>query len=263
MALNNCTINSSSVTAAAGTTNLASQTLVITPDSGFVVNAQAFTVEGRSYSQNNNSLTFVDGQQGNVLPAGINSITLSNTTVANYVGNNINVVVDLDNSFAMPSSNSSLTIDLDGDAILYGSRPYSVAGTWDAVVGTNVTPVSSTGNAYSGTGLYTTTTTLFTQAFTCASGYFFETPPSYVLTTGDASYYNISSTNSFTASNGNTYLTAVTYTVSYTFPDYSVTGNNIDFTVANASLIPVASNKVTSYSISTSNILNLITFTAL
>ena len=118
MALNNCTITSASITAAAGTTNLASQTVTITPNSGFVLNAQAFTVEGRSYSQNGSSLTYVDGQNGNSLPSGINSITLSNTTVANEVGNEISVVIDLDNSYAMPSSNATLIFDIDGTAII-------------------------------------------------------------------------------------------------------------------------------------------------
>ena len=254
MALNNCTITSASITAAAGTTNLASQTVTITPNSGFVLNAQAFTVEGRSYSQNGSSLTYVDGQNGNSLPSGINSITLSNTTVANEVGNEISVVIDLDNSYAMPSSNATLIFDIDGTAIIKHTRPYSISGTWDAVVGTNVSPSSSSSNAYSGTGAYQSSTTLFTQSFTCAAGYFFENPPSYVLTTGNSTYYNITSTNTFTGSGGNTYLKAVTYTIAYTFPDYSVVGDNIDFTVPNAALIPVTTNKITSYSIPTTNI---------
>ena len=254
MALNNCTITSASVTAAAGTTNLSSQEVFITPDSGFVLNAQAFTVHGRSYSQNGGSLAFVDGQNGNSLPAGINSITLSNTDTPNEVNNTIKVVIDLDNSYAMPSSNSTLIFDIDGTAIIKHSRPYDIAGTWDAAVGTNVTPVSSTGNAYSGQGMYQSSTTLFTQSFTCASGYFFENPPSYVLTTGNSTYYNITSTNTFTGSGGNTYLTGVTYTVAYTFPDYSVIGDNIDFTVPNAATIPSTTNKISSYSIPTTNI---------
>ena len=43
MALINCSISTESVTATAGTTDLDTQTLVITPDLGYVVSAAAFT----------------------------------------------------------------------------------------------------------------------------------------------------------------------------------------------------------------------------
>lgn len=235
MALINCSISTESVTATAGTTDLDTQTLVITPDLGYVVSAAAFT--------NNTS---GDGR--------VNSITLVDSTVANAVGNVVNVVVDLTDSFAMPSANSNITIDIDGRAIFPDTKPQGVNGTWDAVVGSGVTPVTSSGNTYSGSGSSGEVVSLFTQTFTCASGKFFTTPPSVVITTGNASDYNIHPTNGYTGVNGQTYHTSITYTVSYTMPSFSVSGDNIDFSIPAAETIPVQLDEIVSYSISTTPI---------
>jgi len=235
MALINCSISTESVTATAGTTDLDTQTLVITPDLGYVVSAAAFT--------NNTS---GDGR--------VNSITLADSTIANAVGNVVNVVVDLTDSFAMPSANSNITIDIDGRAIFPDTKPQGVNGTWDAVVGSGVTPVTSSGNAYSGSGSSGAVISLFTQTFTCASGKFFTTPPSVVITTGNASDYNIHPTNGYTGVNGQTYHTSITYTVSYTMPSFSVSGDNIDFSIPAAETIPVQLDEIVSYSISTTPI---------
>ena len=235
MALINCSISTGSVTATAGTTNLATQTLVITPNHGYVVSAAAFANNTASNSS-------------------VNSITLANSTTANAVGNVVNVLVDFTNSFAMPSVPTALVIDIDGRAIFPDAKLQSVGGTWDAVVGAGVTPTTSSGTTYSAEGLPDTTTTLFTQAFTCSSGKFFTTTPSVVITTGDAVDYNIQATNGYTGVNGVTYHTSVTYVVSYTFPAYGANGNNIDFTIPASQVIPVRLNQIVSYSIPTTAI---------
>tara|TARA_R110000765_G_scaffold23592_2_gene59547 strand:+ start:1475 stop:3853 length:2379 start_codon:yes stop_codon:yes gene_type:complete len=235
MALINCSISTESVTAPAGTTDLATQTLVITPNLGYVVSAAAFTNNTSSHSN-------------------INSIVLSNSTTANAVGNVVNVVVDLTDSFAMPSSNSTITIDIDGTAIFPDTKPQFVNGTWDAVVGSNVTPVTSSGNAYSGIGSNGEVVSLFTQTFTCASGKFFSASPSVVVTTGNASDYNIHPTNGYTTVDGSVYHTSVTYVVSYTMTSFSVSGNNIDFSIPAAQSIPVEQDEISAYSISTTPI---------
>ena len=154
----------------------------------------------------------------------------------------------------MPSANSNITIDIDGRAIFPDTKPQGVNGTWDAVVGSGVTPVTSSGNAYSGSGSSGEVVSLFTQTFTCAAGKFFTTPPSIVITTGNASDYNIHPTNGYTGVNGQTYHTSITYVVSYTMPSFSVSGDNIDFSIPAAETIPVQLNEIVSYSISTTPI---------
>ena len=96
MALTNCTITESSLTkvggAQIGSDNIQ---LVITPNSGYVVSAAAFT---------NNTGTL----------SGISSISFSNSGTANTIGNTVLVAVDLTDTFVMPSANTTLTIDIDG-----------------------------------------------------------------------------------------------------------------------------------------------------
>jgi hypothetical protein len=251
MALNNCTMSSASVTSAGGATDLATQTLLITPNPGFIVTNDMFSVGGRTFAQNGSSLIYTNGVNGVSLPTGVESVTISSSPVVNPADAVINVVVDIANSYAMPSANTTFTIDVSGDAILYASRSYDVSGTWDAVVGANVTPVTSSATSYSSSGNYGEVKTLFTKTFTCGSGKFFNSALSAVLTTGDAASYNITSANAYTVVSGQSYHTGTTYTVKYTFPDSDVTGGNIDFTVPAASTMHVAEDNVTSYSMST------------
>ena len=83
MALNNCTINSGSVSTTKDVAigNLANIVLNIVPDDGYVVRAADFT---------NNSLQAING---------IASISLSDKTSAYAFDNEVLVTVDLDNSF--------------------------------------------------------------------------------------------------------------------------------------------------------------------
>ena len=87
MALTNCTITSTSVNATAGQAlgTIANQVLVITPNSGYVVNAGDFT---------NNS--------GSI--AGITSVTITNSGTSYSENNTVLVTCDLDNLFSTNSN---------------------------------------------------------------------------------------------------------------------------------------------------------------
>jgi len=173
MALNNCSINSGTRSTpknqAIGT--LASVVLTIKPDAGYVVSASDFT-------NNTGSVT------------GIASVALTNTTTAYATDNKISVTVDLDNSFS-PSGDITLTIDIDGDAILSKLVPKTISGTYDTTT-TNCTVASQSGVAYSATGIPYSEQALFTKTFTASSGKFFDVAPSYVISTGYADSYTVS-----------------------------------------------------------------------
>lgn len=248
MALNNCTMSSVSIVTPGGTTNLATQTLVITPSAGFIVTSDIFSISGVTIAQNGNSPTFVDGVNGVTLPAGVASVVMSSSAAATLAAVVVNVVVDITDSYAMPSGNTTLTIDISGDATLYSNRSYDVAGTWDATVGAGVTSVTSSGTVYSSSGNHNTTATLFSKTFTSDSGKFFDTQLSVALTTGISSNYIITSTSGYLIVGGVSYHTSTTYVVKYKFPDNDVTGDNIDFTIPATAIIPLPADNITSYS---------------
>ncbi len=145
MALTNCTITESSLTkvggAQIGSDNIQ---LIITPDSGYVVSAAAFS---------NNTGTL----------AGVSGISFSNSGTANTVGNTVLVAVDLTDTFVMPSANTTLTIDIDGAAIL---RSYALTGSYPTVEA-NTTTSSGTTN-YSANGNVGKLSTGRTKTFTAA-----------------------------------------------------------------------------------------------
>ena len=72
-------------------------TLVITPDTGYVVSASSFSI-------------------GNPLPIEIASVTFSDTGSAGQPGNLVNVTVNLRGSLTMPANDLTLLIDIDGEA---------------------------------------------------------------------------------------------------------------------------------------------------
>jgi hypothetical protein len=235
MALNNCTINSVTLTKIGGSA-IGSQNaqLVITPDQGYVVSASSFT--------NNTGAT-----------SGITSISLSNSGTAGTIGNTVLVDVDLNDSYTMPSANTDIVIDIDGNASLV---QYTIQGTYDVTSFTNpsnVSPSPSTNTAYSSSGAYDTSTQIFTKVISANSGYYFASAPEAVLSIGDQNSYTITydSTND---SDGN--LISRTFYISYKFPNESVSGDKIIFK-ASAIAIPVIQTEITGYNISSSNILEI------
>jgi hypothetical protein len=224
MALNNCSITSQSFSRQSGTAIGADNaTLIITPAQGYVLNATDFSVGDVTYANNGNNLQWTSGSNGVTLPTGVASITLSNTGVANSVGNNISVLVDLTDSFVMPAADTTLVIDIDGSANL---QSYSLSGNYSTTV-SGATP-SSESSTYSGSGNFGQQVTVLTKVFSADSGAHFETLPSYVLTAKNPSRYDISRTTTGSDSDGN--VTQVTFTIKYTFSNESETGDSIAFT---------------------------------
>jgi len=228
MALTNCTISSQSFAKTGGSAiGSDNAQLIITPNTGYVVSASDFT-------DNTGSVT------------GITSISLSDSGTAGEIGNTVLVDVDLDDTYIMPSANTTLTIDIDGSA---QEIEYTLAGTYDTVV-SNATPSSETATAYSATGNYNQQVTVFTKTFTASSGYYFENAPTYKLIATNPERYNITYADT-TDGSGN--LTARAFTIKYTFSNESQSGDNIDFT-ASAVEIYVPNVEITAYSIIKTNI---------
>ena len=226
MALTNCSINTASLTKTGGAT-IGSQNaqLIITPNEGYVVSASNFT---------NNT--------GNI--TGVSNITLSDSSSAGAVGNTVLVSVDLDDSFVMPSANTTLTIDISGAASLI---QYTVSGTFISTV-SNATPSSQSNVAYNATGSVNSVATIsqLSKTFTASSGHHFEVEPSAVLSATNPDRYTITKARTYTDGR----LTAVVFTITYQFSSESESGDTINF-FANAVEFITTNLEITNYKIST------------
>lgn len=228
MALINCTINSSSLTKVGGDPIGSENTqLVISPNTGYVVSASVFT---------NNTGTV----------PGVSSITLSDSATAGTVGNTVLVNVDLDDAYIMPLENTTITVDIDGSASL---APYTLDGTYSSTV-SNASPVSETNTAYTVSGNNGSEVTVFTKTFTADSGHYFPQAPSYTLSSGNASQYNITRQDTLDSENR---ITASVFTVNFTFSNSNVSGDTITFN-ASAEEYFTGTTGITSYSLLTVNI---------
>ncbi|MAT11726.1 MAG: hypothetical protein CMM02_12035 [Rhodopirellula sp.] len=210
MALTNCTITSTAVDVtsnqAVGTT--ASQVLVITPDVGYVVKATDFSKQSP--------------------PTGIDTITLSDSTTAYALDNTVLVTCDLTNSYNPGTNDVTLTIDIDGAAVLSQDKGETRL--------TNVTTVETNTTSSSGTNSYTVTGTydgvgdpvaVVTKTITATSGKYFTSEPSHVVTTGTADHYTITCSTTVHA----TYTDAIlskTFEIKYNFPDGESTNPSAD-----------------------------------
>ena len=234
MALNNCTITSTSVTVtsnqAVGST--ANQVLIITPDAGYVVAAENFSKQSP--------------------PTGISTITLSDSGTAYADDNTVLVTCDLSNTYNPGTSNVTLTIDIDGDATDKKARPYTYAGTWDQVVNSNASasPITNlSGNSYSGSNTVNNSNLIFNQTYTAASGYYFSSPPTFTptsVTTGGVSYAaNYVDTITPTAINADGLITAYNIKVSFITPEVNVSGHNIDVNEGVTAAISTSTNLIT------------------
>ena len=232
MALTNCTITESSLTKVGGS-QIGSDNvqLVITPNSGYVVSAAAFT---------NNTGTL----------AGVSSISFSNSGTANTIGNTVLVAVDLTDTFVMPSANTTLTIDIDGAAVL---RSYSLTGSFTTQEA-NTTTSSGTTN-YSATGNFGQQVTVFTKTFTADTGHFFgehniKGALINIISQDNNDRTLVTSSNTLDSSGR---IVSCTFTVKYTFPNEDISGQQIAFVaLAEAFFVPVV--EITSYNIITTNI---------
>jgi len=228
MALNNCSINSQSLTkTGGGVIGSDNVQLVITPNAGYVVSSSDFT--------NNTGVI-----------AGISSITLSDSGTAGTIGNTVLVNVDLDDTYVMPLNDTELVIDIDGDAALI---TYTLSGTYSSTV-SNASPASETDTSYTDSGNNGSEETVFIKTFTADSGYYFPEAPSYILTSNNSSQYNITRQDTL---DGENRITASIFTVNFTFSNSNVSGDTIEFNAV-AEEYFTETTGITSYSLLTNNI---------
>jgi len=229
MGLTNCTINSQSFTKTGGSAiGSDNAQLVITPDTGYVVSASNFT-------NNTGSIT------------GISNITLSDSSSAGAVGNTVIVSVDLNDSFVMPSADTTLTIDIDGAADLI---QYTVSGAYTTSV-SNATPSSETLTSWSANGTAGSTLTIssLSKTFTASSGHHFEIEPSVIITAENESRYTITKARTYTDGR----LTELAFNIAYTFSSESESSALFDF-FANAVQFIVPTVEITNYTINKSGL---------
>ena len=178
--------------------------LTITPDLGYVVNAEDF--------------------------AWINT-TLANiaTVVFTQSGVNVTCTVTFDNPFAMPSANTVKSLCISGSAV---KQRLTVEGSFKVTgVSTNMSIVADSPVpeeiSFSAFGLQGQEVLLLEKTYTVSSGYKFETDFN-VVSTNDLDYYNIIYTKTLDAS-GN--LTSINIKIYYTFPNVSVYNNNLSLAI--------------------------------
>ena len=92
MALTNCTINSVSVTATSGVTDIANQILYIVPDEGFTVSKIDFSVGDITHAANGSDTW-------NIADSTIDTITLTDTLSPHAFGNKVEVEINLDDTY--------------------------------------------------------------------------------------------------------------------------------------------------------------------
>lgn len=235
MALQNCTINSSSVlvtpSQALGS-GVANQVLTITPNTGYRVDASLFT---------NNSGTLT----------GVTSIALSNSGTGYAENNTVLVTVDLDNSFNPGTTDQTITIDIDGKAILEKDIPKTLSGEYTVnAAAANMSPVDGAVEdvTYTGTAETGTTVDLFTRAVTANTGYYFPTEPTLKITSGDVNNYSVTKTLGY---DGSSNLNSVSFDVDGIIPLENDTNDIITITATDVATVPVIPNAITSYSINT------------
>jgi hypothetical protein len=259
MALTNCTINTQSLTKTGGQA-IGSQNvnLTITPDQFHSVTASDFTV--------------------GTLPTGVSAITITDTGVPGSFANTLNVLVDLTDTYEMPSANTTLTIDVDGAAVK-GERimqdifllekeevKSSTNGTVATSAGSGITLSSQTTvgsykeRSATGSKQQGTRVLLFTKTFTAASGYYYPEEPDYRISSSIQDHialYEVETERTY-LDNGSypMPLQVVRFKVYYNVPNYDVIAGDLDtitFLAETAQLFDPG-RKITNVTFDSSNI---------
>ena len=248
--LNNCTINSSSVTVTKGAVfgSTASQELIITPDSGYVVAAANFT----NYTGALTGINNYTGSSGGLNY--VNGIALSDTSTAYAANNTVKVTCDLDNSYT-PNSNQTFTIDIGGNATDIKLIPY----TWDGkrtITGSNKTPSNVTNQDITqATGISGEMKTVESIVMEAASGYHFATAPTCTLSgLGSYSSYYEKTVSPVPPQDSNGHWTKYEGTVRYQFPPANVSGAVITWNAVGTANPSATANTISAYSADESNI---------
>jgi hypothetical protein len=247
MAVTNCTISSITINPTAGSV-LGSQTgtLTITPSTGYVVAASAFT--------NNTNLTATnsDGTLTNTSKAVQSIGSATDTGTPSTAGNTVTFLITFSPGFVMPSSNLTLEVDIDGAAT---QAPSTIAGTVDRLIsnvtsvlaghtnggGSSSVTVDTFDTAYSNSGNESTGETIFTNTITPSSDYAWVEEPTHEITTGVASNYTVTKTGTGSTS-------ARVFTVVYEYPNTSPSTDKIKF-FAKAEYSPTVTSSIKSYQV--------------
>lgn len=179
----------------------------------------------------------------------VNGIKLSDTTAPYAADNRIRVDIDLLNSFS-PSSNTELTIDIDGEATHNTQIPYTIAGSYrfSGAYNINQFPAATT---YSESGALNDTKTLFTVTFQAQTGYYMPSDPTYFFNSEDISDYTITIFNKIYT---NELLTYAKIKVEYTFPANSRSGDIITFNASQEEIPSEPVDLITEYEMDTSTL---------
>jgi len=231
--INNYTVSQVTYSVTAGT-NVALQhataILIISPLSGYVVEAEDFS--------------WVNTTLANI-----------NTVVFTQDGTDVRCIVTFDNPFAMPAATTILALCISGSAKI---STVQVVGTYNATgSSTNMTidqesPIPET-ISYDISGTALSTVMFLEKTYTAASGYFFveDFNIDYSGFNMVVENYNCVETKTYDSNNK---LTAINLKFYYTFTNQgSIYGNNINVTIPATEATYVVVNKIRNYSFTNGN----------
>ena len=187
-------------------------------DSNYIVAAADF--------QNNTSGLSTYINTSNNLNGFVNGIKLSDTTVPYASDNRVRIDIDLLDTFS-PSSNTELTIDIDGSAIHVNDLTFSIAGSYYFQQQGNIS-ITPSASSYSATGKNNEIKTLFTLTFATSTGYYLNDVPDYEILVGESysdNYIFTAFDRAYTDGN----LTSVKIKVEWQFLKQDLSGHNIVF----------------------------------
>lgn len=252
MALINCSMNTRSVVVTSGSNNVASVTLEITPDDGYVIAARDFVAGANPDDTKINSITLSDSET-----------TGGPQNDGSYTANNkVEVLVDFKNDYA-PTENITLDIDPSGIATAEHLVPVKLQGTFAVpaspnkvtFTASNVLDFASSAStadfyAYDNPG---NITTIMVMTIAATSGDFIDEDSTIEITNASnsaaAEDYTITRVNTFDSSDR---LTQIVYTVKATMPNSNRSNDVITFTGAGAD-IPGVDNKIYGFNMNTNN----------
>jgi hypothetical protein len=231
MALVNCSIDTKSLTVTANQalSGAASQVLTITPDPGYVVDHNDFTIASP--------------------PTGISSITKANSGTAYADDNKVLVTCDLDNSFNPGFNSQTFTIDVDGEAKDKLARSFTYAGQWrQNAADFTISPVTANNvyQNYSGSSLPGESNLIINQTYSVADAAANYINGSFGVTfsSGIEDMYEVVKTATAYNSTG---PTSVNVKVYYIGQEQNVSGHTINITKAQHSDVPTATNLITGF----------------
>ena len=250
MALTNCTISTGVLTKIGGQViGSDNMNLTITPTTHHSVTASNFTV--------------------GTIPTGVDSISITDNGTPGTFTNTLNVLVDLTNSFTMPSQNKTITVDVDGagdkgevlQRTIFLKEVQATGSNFSQslVSGPGITASSNNNTGTKPAGSYVL---LFTRTLTTSSTYYFPVEPSFSITSADETHvsrYTVETTRTYLDNGSNELpLQVIAFKVYYLVPDDNVIAADLDTITfsATAAIIYHPSREITNLLFNTSNIPN-------